>query len=89
MTWGQWFLQILGVVSDAITSFLGMLPNPDPFPEIIAGLEVDAVDIGRVAWYWLDSFVETEFYFSLMTAFFEMFAVGWVIMMLWSWLKAR
>lgn len=89
LTWGEWFIQILTVVSDSIASLVGLLPNPDPFPEMIAGMSVDTVDAGRVAWFWLDNIIETEFFFSLMTAYFQMFSLAWIIQMIWKWIKAR
>lgn len=88
-TWEEWFLQILEVVTNAITTLLGMLPNPDPFPEIISGMTFDSTDAFRVAWYWLDTFIDMELFLSVMTMWFSMFALAWIIQMLWKWIKAR
>ena len=88
-TWEEWFLQILEVVTNAITSLLGMLPNPDPFPGIIADMNFDATDSFRVAWYWLDTFIDMEIFLNVMTMWFSMFALAWIIQMLWKWIKAR
>lgn len=54
---GQLFLQILAVVSNSISELLGMLPNPDPFPEIIAEMEFNAESGFVVTYYWLDQFL--------------------------------
>lgn len=86
---GAIFLQILQVVSDAITNLVGMLPNPDPFPEIINSLEIDTGDNATTAFYWLNQFVDLPLITSVLAAYFTMFALAWVIMMLWKWLKAR
>lgn len=87
-------LSILAVVSDAITSLVGLLPNPDPFPQIIEqyaesgswnGLE----EIVPVVWYWLDSFFVADAVLSMLSLWFLMFPIAWIIMLLWKWLKAR
>lgn len=83
------FIQILTVVSDAITSLVGMLPNPDPFPEIINDLEIDTSDNATIAFYWLNQFVDIPLITNVLAAYFTMFAIGWIIMMIWKWLKAR
>lgn len=88
-TWQEFFLMILQVVSDSISALLGMLPNPDPFPELMSNYTFDLGDFGRVAWYWLDSVFDLEISLSLLTAWFEMFAIAWIIQMLWKWMKAR
>lgn len=89
ISWYEWFLMVLNVVADSITTLLSMLPNPDPFPGIMQNISFDYVDGYRVAWYWLDSAIEMELFLSVLTAWFEMFALGWIIQMLWKWLKAR
>lgn len=86
---GQIFLDILTVVSNAITTLLGMLPNPDPFPAIIESLEFGATDAVTVAYYWIDQFIIADAVISMLGTWFVMFPIAWIIMMLWKWIKAR
>jgi hypothetical protein len=89
LSWYEWFLQLINVANDFICSLLGMLPNPDPFPEIFQNMNFDYTDMYRVAWYWLDSFCEMEMLLNVLTAYFEMFALAWIILALWKWIKVR
>lgn len=89
LSWYEWLLALLNMANDFIYSLLGLLPNPDPFPGIFSDLTVDVSDVYRVAWYWLDSVFEMEMLLSVLTMWFEMFALGWVILMLWKWIKMR
>lgn len=86
---GKIFLDILTVISDTITTLLGMLPNPDPFPAIINNLRIEASNPFAIACFWLDQFLDLSLIISFLEAFFSMFAIGWIILMLWKWLKAR
>ena len=86
---GQIFLDILTVVSDSITELLGMLPNPDPFPEILEDMDLSSDDAGVQAYFWLNQFVDIPAVVAILAAWFTMFAIGWIIMMLWKWIKAR
>lgn len=86
---GEIFLSILEVVSNAITTLVGMLPNPDPFPAIIQQLNIDTSDQATFAFYWLNNFVDLPMITGILAAYFTMFGLAWIIMMLWKWLKAR
>lgn len=86
---GEIFLSILATISESITTLLGMLPNPDPFPQIIDNLEMQADSIMPVAYYWLDQFFYARIVIDALGTWFIMFPVAWIIMMLWKWLKAR
>lgn len=86
---GQIFLVILEVVSNSITTLLGMLPNPDPFPEIIANVDFNAENGALFAGYWLDQFFDATFIIGITVSWLFMFPIAWIIMMLWKWLKAR
>lgn len=82
-------LQILRVVSDTISVLLGMLPNPDPFPAILDGIQLQSNDALVVAYYWLDQFFMADVVIRVLGLWFLMFPLAWVIMMLWKWIKAR
>lgn len=82
-------LAILGFVANAVGWLLGLLPNPDPFPEVLDELSITGSEPWAVAWYWLSQFVDVPFAFEMLALFFTVFAVGWLIMMLWKWIKAR
>lgn len=86
---GEIFLDILTVVSDAITTLLGILPNPDPFPEILDNMTITANDSLAVCYYWLDQFFIADAVITVLGTWFLMFPLAWIIMMLWKWVKAR
>ena len=86
---GALFLSALAVVSDSITSLLSMLPNPDPFPEILDDLTLTGNEAVSVAYYWLDQFFIADAVVTVIGLWFLMFPIAWIIMMLWKWLKAR
>lgn len=82
-------LDVLEVVSDAITSMVGLLPNPDPFPGIIDAINVDTSDATTTAFFWLIQFVDLPAISAVLAAYFTMFAIAWIIMTIWKWVKAR
>lgn len=82
-------LAILGFVVNAVGWLLGLLPNPDPFPTIIDNMTIQGDEPWVVAWYWLSQFVNVPFVISVIGLFFSVFAIGWLIQMLWKWIKAR
>lgn len=86
---GQIFLSILATVSNSITALLSLLPNPDPFPQILDGMTVTSSDAMAVAYYWLDKFFIADAVITVLGLWFLMFPIAWIIMMLWKWLKAR
>lgn len=86
---GTIFLSILATISESITALLSILPNPDPFPEIIQDLELAGTEPVSVAYYWLDQFFYADAVVSVLGTWFLMFPIAWIIMMLWKWMKAR
>lgn len=86
---GAIFLDILGTVSDFITTLLGILPNPDPFPQILDELQLTSSDSLTIAYYWLDQFVIADAVITMLGLWFLMFPLAWIILMLWKWVKAR
>lgn len=91
---GSIFLEILTVVSDSITALLSLLPNPDPFPEMMESFETMIIeesypDMFPIAYYWLDSFFIADAVLTCLAGWFVMFPIAWVIMMLWKWMNAR
>lgn len=90
---GEIFLGILETVSNVITKFLSILPNPDPFPGILDNIEQQNLlgdnSMFAIAYYWLDSFFIADAIITMISLWFLMFPIAWIIMMLWKWLKAR
>lgn len=86
---GSIFLSILATVSDSITALLSMLPNPDPFPEILDNMTLTGTESVSVAYYWLDQFFIADAVVTVLGLWFLMFPIAWIIMMLWKWMKAR
>lgn len=88
-TFYEILLNLFAALNDYVYTLLGMIPNPDPFPGIISGMDIEITDGYRVAWYWLDAVFDMEILLSVIGAWFTMFAIGWIIMMLWKWAKMR
>lgn len=88
-TFYDYFLNFFALLNDYIYTLLGMIPNPDPFPGIIADMNIDISDGYRVAWYWLDAVCDMELVANIISYYFVMFPLAWFIMMLWKWAKMR
>lgn len=82
------FIFILTVISDAITSLVSLLPNPDPFPEIIESMSITPNDAVATAWFWIDQFFVADMVLSVFGAWIIMFPIAWIIMIFWRWLKS-
>lgn len=52
---------VLQVIADFINLIIEIVPNPDPFPELIANLNGTTAANMSFGWYWLDAFVGVEF----------------------------
>lgn len=48
---------ILQVIADFINLIIDILPNPDPFPEIINGLTAETAANLGFARFWIDAFI--------------------------------
>lgn len=86
---GEIFLSIMETVSNSITALLSILPNPDPFPEILDDLSLTGNEAISIAYYWLDQFFIADAVVTVLGLWFLMFPIAWIIMMLWKWMKAR
>lgn len=51
---------VLQVIADFLNLLITVLPNPDPFPEIIESLDTDTLADMGFASYWLDKFCPLE-----------------------------
>lgn len=77
---------ILQVITDFLNLIIDVLPNPDPFPELIENMpDSAAFDMG-FGWYWLDAFcgIETStmiigVWVGVMIAGAAFAAVYWVV----------
>lgn len=89
----DFLVQLLSVILDALTNVIGtlvgLLPNPDPFPEILDELTIQSNDAVVVAYYWLDSFFIADAVITSLTAWIALFPIAWLIMTLWHWAKVR
>lgn len=73
---GQALNGVLQVITDFVNLVIEMLPNPDPFPEIIENLpDSTTADMG-FAFYWADSFFGIDVCTTIISA--------WVAMMIAS-----
>ena len=85
----QGFLDALTTVVDIVTGVIGVLPNPDPFPDLITQLDTSGNAVWMYAAYYLNQFVDVGMCSALIAGYFSMFASAWLIMTLWKWAKAR
>lgn len=82
------FLDILEGIAGFFNAVLGLV-NPDPFPGIIANMQVSSTDPVAKAWAWLNNFVDVGQILLVFQAWLTMFVTAWAIMLLWRWIKAR
>lgn len=75
------------VVVDFFNLLVSVIPNPDPFPEMINNMPDGALyDFGFAA-YWLDVFIGIEFMRNGLTVFFAMLIAALVFTFVFSTLK--
>lgn len=82
-------LTVIGFLADAVGWILGLIPNPDPFPQMLDDLQIEGSEPWAVAWYWISQFVDVPLVVEWLFLMFSMFAVGWLILTLWKWVKTR
>lgn len=78
---------VLQVVADFINLIISVLPNPDPFPEMIEQMGgATAADLG-FARYWLDAFIGIDVAVGMLAAWAAVMVAGavfavvyWVVM---------
>lgn len=77
---------VLQVIADFINLIIEILPNPDPFPEMIGDMSVSTTAEIGFSHYWLDAFVGVDFsagvliaWATLMVASSVFAVVYWVI----------
>lgn len=71
---------VLQVITDFINLIIEVVPNPDPFPEIIANMPDQlTLDVG-MALYWLDAFVGIHEANMLIT----LFVTGWMLSLIFA-----
>lgn len=78
----------LNAVNDGISSLVGLLPNPDPFDELLAVGNLTGDPAAVLAFYWLNQFFDVSAIVAVIMTWLGMFALAWLIMMLWRWAKA-
>lgn len=77
---------LLQVIADFVQLLADTLPNPDPFPQIVEELPVDALAGQYWAWHWVDVFVGVDYatgvigaWAGLMVASVMFAVVYWVV----------
>lgn len=77
---------VLQVIADFINLIISIVPNPDPFPGIVEGLEVSDADWLGYVGYWLDAAIDITFasgvlssWIALMIASSVFAVIFWVI----------
>ena len=59
---------VLQVITDFINLIIDVVPNPDPFPEIIENLPESATANMGFAWYWIDTFCGVQVCTNILAA---------------------
>lgn len=79
---------VLQVIADFINLIIDVLPNPDPFPDIIENMSVSTTaDIG-FAYYWLDAFVGVDYSTGLIIAWVTLMVASSVFAVVYWVIKA-
>lgn len=79
---------VLQVIADFINLIINVLPNPDPFPEMIEGMGGNtAADLG-FARYWLDAFIGVDVAVGMLAAWAAVMVAGAVFAVIYWVVKA-
>lgn len=74
----------------AVVGTIGrILPNPDPFPQIIEGLNFGGNESSAIAFYWLNQFVDVTTVSYVLITWFVIFSLGWVYQFVWNLIKVK
>lgn len=83
----------LVAIINGLATFVGtigrILPNPDPFPEIIENLTFGGGDAAPIAFYWLNKFVDITTVTYVIVTWFVIFGLGWIYQFLWNLIKVK
>lgn len=79
---------VLQVIADFINLIISIIPNPDPFPEMIDNLGGStAADLG-FARYWLDAFIGIDAAVIMLSAWAAVMVAGAVFAVIYWVVKA-
>lgn len=79
---------ILQVITDFINLVISVVPNPDPFPEMIESMpDSAALDMGFV-WYWLDAFAGVDVCTGILAAWAGVMVLSGVFAVIYWVIKA-
>lgn len=79
---------VLQVITDFLNLVISVLPNPDPFPELIEGMpDSAAADMGFVR-YWLDAFIGIDYATGVLMAWSAVMVAGAVFAVVYWVVKA-
>lgn len=82
-------LGIIDLLTQILETITSWLPNPDPFRDGDVVVQNTDDFLINFAAYWMDTIWDMQLLVSMGVAVFEMFAIAWLIMTLWHWLKMR
>lgn len=79
---------ILQVIADFINLIIDIIPNPDPFADMVDNLpESAAVDMGFV-WYWIDALIGVDVSVGMIAAWAAVMIAGAVFAVVYWVVKA-
>lgn len=79
---------ILQVITDFINLVISVVPNPDPFPQMIENMpDETALDMGMV-WYWLDAFAGVDTSTAILAAWAGVMVLSGVFAVIYWVVKA-
>lgn len=81
-------VQFINLLADGVGALVGVLPNPDPFPAMLEGVQPDSSVASRM-WYYADQFFDVAAIVGMIGSWFTIFAMAWLIQTLWNWGKAK
>lgn len=81
-------IAILEAIVEGVDTLAGVIPNPDVFPAMLSEADFTGDEAAVLAFRWVNEFVDVEHVSGVIVVWLSMFALAWVIMMLWRWAKA-
>lgn len=79
---------VLQVITDFINLIIEVVPNPDPFPEIIENLPESTTANMGFAWYWIDTFCGVQTCTTILAAWAALMVAGAVFTVVYWVVKA-
>lgn len=86
----QYFIvAVLDILADLVSALAGVLPNPDPFPDMLDDIALEEGSYFSSVFYVVNQFFDITAIVGIFTSWFTIFAMAWIIQMLWNMGKMK